>query len=234
MEDKATEERQLSGLKEAKERELALQRSRDAFLNMLEDISEAHKDLQDLFTKLVGVLVNVLDAKSPWTKGHSMRVAKYAREIALEMGLEADEVEDIHLAGMLHDIGKVGTYDYLLDKPSGLTDEEYEIVKQHPGKGVEILRDIKQLREVLPYIRHHHERIDGRGYPDGLKGDEIPFGARILHVADSFDAIMADRPYRPSPGLEYAVSELRRCKGSQFDPEVTEVFLGILNGAYDT
>lgn len=217
-----------NSLEELKKRELSLRKSKDAFLNMLEDVSEAYKDLDDLFTSLVGAMVNALDAKSTWTKGHSMRVAMYAREIAVEMGLEEEEIKNIHLAGLLHDIGKIGTYDYLLDKPAKLTDEEYEIVKRHPVQGVTILKGIKQLGHILSLIRHHHERIDGRGYPDGLKGDDIPFGARILHVADTFDAIMADRPYRPSPGIEYAVSELRKYAGQQFDPGVSEVFQGLL------
>ncbi|OGW36371.1 MAG: hypothetical protein A2Y97_01855 [Nitrospirae bacterium RBG_13_39_12] len=206
-----------------------LQRSKEAFLNMLEDIGIAYKDLQDLFMTLVSTMVSALDAKSPWTKGHSLRVAMYAEQIANEMSLKEEEIKDIRLAGILHDIGKIGTYDYLLDKPAKLTDEEFEIVKKHPAKSAEILKDIKQLKQILPLIRHHHERIDGRGYPDGIKGEDIPFGAKILHVADSFDAMTADRPYRPSPGKEYAISEFKRCKGTQFDPEIVEVFLRILD-----
>ncbi|MEW6417862.1 MAG: HD-GYP domain-containing protein [Nitrospirota bacterium] len=205
-----------------------LQRSKEAFLNMLEDIGMAYKDLKDLFENLVSTMVNVLDAKSPWTKGHSLRVAMYAEQIAKEMALDEAEIKDIRLAGILHDIGKIGTYDYLLDKPERLTDEEFAIVKKHPAKSAEILKDIKQLKKLLPLIRHHHERIDGRGYPDGLKGEDIPFGTRILHVADSFDAMTADRPYRPSPGKEYAISELKRFSGTQFDPHVVKAFLRIL------
>ena len=215
-------------LEELKKREGSLIKSKEAFLNMLEDVNDAHKDLQELFTGLVRAMVNALDAKSQWTKGHSLRVAMYAEEIAKAIGLEEDEIQNIRLAGLLHDIGKIGTYDYLLDKPSKLSDEEYEIVKKHPEQGEAILEDIKQLRDILPIIRHHHERIDGRGYPDGLKGDDIPVGARILHVADTFDAIMADRPYRPSPGLEFAMSELVKFAGRQFDPRVSETFLGLL------
>jgi putative nucleotidyltransferase with HDIG domain len=216
-------------LEELKERETSLMKSKEAFLNMLGDVTEAHHDLQELFTGLVRAMVNALDAKSQWTKGHSLRVARYAEEIAKEIGLEESEIKNIHLAGLLHDIGKIGTYDYLLDKPAKLTNEEFEVVKKHPAQGESILRDIKQLKDILPFIRHHHERIDGRGYPDGLKGDDISFGARILHVADTFDAIMADRPYRPSPGLEYAVSEFTKYAGQQFDPKVAEVFLGLLS-----
>jgi putative nucleotidyltransferase with HDIG domain len=217
-----------ASLNEVKQREEKLMRNRDAFLNMLEDASESYKDLQELFMKLIGVMINALEAKSPWTKGHSMRVAMYAEEIAKEMGLDEAEIKDIRLAGLLHDIGKIGTYDYLLDKPSKLTDEEFAIVKKHPAQGAEILEGIKQLKDVLPIVRHHHERIDGRGYPDGLKSEEIPAGARIMHVADSFDSMTADRPYRPAPGKGYAISELKKYSGAQFDPAAVKAFFTIL------
>ncbi len=229
MENEELIERLNVSLREVKKREESLQKSRDAFLNMLEDVSESYKDLQELFRSLVTVMVNILDAKSPWTKGHSVRVAMYAEEIGREMGLDEDETKTIHLAGMLHDIGKIGTYDYVLDKPAKLTDEEFAQVKKHPAKGAEILGGIKQLKHVIPLVRHHHERIDGKGYPDGLRGEDIPLGARIMHVADSFDSMTADRPYRPSPGMDYAISELKRCNGTQFDPQVVEVFLEILS-----
>ncbi|MBI4685251.1 MAG: HD-GYP domain-containing protein [Nitrospirae bacterium] len=218
-----------TALEDVKKREQTLLKSRDAFFNMLEDINEAYKDLQELFLNLVSAMVNSLDAKSPWTKGHSDRVATYAVQIAKELGFEEEDINDIHLAGLLHDIGKIGTYDYLLDKPAKLTEEEFAIVKKHPAQGAEILKDIKQLKNMLPMIRHHHERIDGKGYPDGIKGEEISLSAKIMHVADTFDAIMADRPYRPSPGLEYAISELNRCSGTQFDENVVQAFLKILS-----
>jgi HD-GYP domain-containing protein (c-di-GMP phosphodiesterase class II) len=129
---------------------------------------------------------------------------------------------------LLHDIGKIGTYDSLLDKPERLTMEEFEIVKKHPFQGVEILQGVKQLHDIIPIIRYHHERIDGKGYPDGLKGEEIPILARILHVADSFDSMTSDRPYRPSPRIEYAISELKKHSGSQFDSYVVDAFLKVL------
>ncbi len=220
-----------TSLKEAQGRETDLLNSREAFLNMLEDNSDSYKALEELFIGLVRVMVGSLDAKSPWTKGHSERVSSLAEQIAKKMGLDEDDVKDIRLAGLLHDIGKIGTYDYLLDKPARLTEEEFEMVKKHPTKGTEILSGIKQLKDLLPFISHHHERIDGRGYPDGLKGDDIPLQAKILCVADSFDSMTADRPYRPSPGTEYAISELKRCSGTQFDPLVVDSFLKILGQA---
>lgn len=211
-----------------------ISRSRDAFLNMLQDIADSYKDLEELFISLMMAMVNALDAKSPWTKGHSTRVAMYAKEAAREMGLGEEELKNLELAGLLHDIGKIGTYDYLLDKPGKLTDEEFEIIKKHPAQGEKILGGIKQLKDIIPIIKYHHERMDGRGYPDGLKGDDIPLSARILHVADTFDAIMADRPYRQSPGIEYAIAELKKWSGSQFDKEVVEAFLKALTHAGKT
>ncbi|MBI5409485.1 MAG: HD domain-containing protein [Nitrospirae bacterium] len=217
-----------SSINELKTREVRAQKGRDAFLNMLEDINESYKELENLFLKLILVMVNTLDAKSPWTRGHSERVSMYAEQIAEELLIDKDEVKSIKLAGLLHDIGKIGTYDYLLDKPGALTREEFEIVKKHPVQGADILQEIKQLRDIIPFVKYHHEKLDGNGYPESLKGSQIPLGARILHVADSFDSMTSDRPYRPAPGFEYALSELRRFQGTQFDHEVVEAFLKVL------
>ncbi len=217
-----------SAVNDLKEKEQVFLRSKDAFFNMLEDVSETYKELETLFLSLIKAMVNALDAKSPWTKGHSENVAMYSEKIASEMGLERDIIKDLRLAGILHDIGKIGTYDYLLDKPGKLTDEEFEIVKKHPVQGVEIVKGIKQLKTIVPIIRYHHERIDGKGYPEGLKGDDIPIGSRILHVADSYDSMISDRPYRPAPTREYAISEFEKYSGSQFDPEVVKAFLKLL------
>jgi PAS domain S-box-containing protein/putative nucleotidyltransferase with HDIG domain len=187
-----------------------------------------YEDLEQLLLNTVTSLISIIDAKSPWTNGHSERVTKYAIEIAREMGLSEKEINHIKMCGILHDIGKIGTYDDLLNKPDKLTAEEYELVKKHPGKGADIIAPIKQLSSVIPGILHHHERYDGKGYPMGLKGDNIPLCASILSVADSFDSMTADRPYRKSPGREFAISELKRCSGTQFDPKVVEVFLRAL------
>jgi putative nucleotidyltransferase with HDIG domain len=218
-----------SSLNEMKSREMRAKKGRDAFLNMLEDINESYKELEDLFLRLVIVMVNALDAKSAWTKGHSDRVSKLAEQIAIEMLIDPEEIKNIKLAGLLHDIGKIGTYDYLLDKPGKLTREEFEIVKKHPAQGAEILKDIKQLEDVIPYILYHHEKLDGKGYPHHLKGQEIPLGARIMHVADSYDSMTSDRPYRPSPGLEFAISEFKKYRGTQFDGDVIDAFFRLIN-----
>ncbi len=186
------------------------------------------EDFQQLLISTITSLASAIDAKSPWTKGHSERVTKYALEIGKEMGLTEHELERLRLSGLLHDVGKIGTYDMLLDKPSKLTEEESELVKKHPGKGAEILGHVIQFADIIPGVLHHHERYDGKGYPDGVTGEEIPLQARILCVADAFDSMTADRPYRPSPGKEYAISEFKRYEGTQFDPRVVEAFLKVL------
>jgi len=213
---------------ENKENEKKLINSRDAFLNMLKDLDVSYKELKELYNSLIFSLVYAVEAKSPWTRGHSDRVRNYALAIANELKFKDQDIETLRTAAILHDIGKIGTYDVILNKPGKLTDEEFAIVKKHPVNGEEILRPVRQLGKILPIIRHHHERIDGKGYPDGLKGEEIPLCARILHVADSFDSMTADRPYRPAPGMEYAVSELKKYSGTQFDPKVVEAFLRVL------
>ena len=141
--------------------------------------------------------------------------------------MEQRSIERLRLAGLLHDIGKIGTYDTLLDKTEKLTPEEHELIKKHPDRGCEILAPINDMDDILPAVRHHHERWDGEGYPAGLKGKEIPLMARALCIADSFDTMTEDRPYRPSIGVDNAIQELKYCAGSQFDPELVEVFLEV-------
>jgi PAS domain S-box-containing protein/putative nucleotidyltransferase with HDIG domain len=187
------------------------------------------KDLEQLFINTLKSLATIMDAKSPWTRGHAERVTDYAVAIGKKLGLDEETLQTLKLGGLLHDIGKIGTYDVVLDKPDRLTREEYEIVKSHPERGAMILEPIKQLKDIVPIVRHHHERIDGTGYPDGLKGDEIPLLARILSVADAYDSITADRPYRKSPRLDYALSELRNNAGTQFDPKVVEALLEVIS-----
>jgi len=183
--------------------------------------------LEDMSVNIIHALVTAIDAKSSWTKGHSERVAEYSVDIASRMGMDRQVVERLRLAGFLHDIGKIGTYDMLLDKAGKLTEEEHDLIKQHPERGCEILSPIKELKDLLPAVKYHHERWDGNGYPAGLKGEEIPLSARIICVADSFDTMTADRPYRPSIGLENALQEFNYCSGTQFCPEVVDTFLEI-------
>ena len=219
----------LVDITEIKDKEDKLIKSRDAFFNMLTDLDFSFRELKSIYNGIVFSLVYAIDAKSPWTKGHSERVTNYALSIAKELGLKEKDIENLHVAALLHDIGKIGTYDVILDKPGKLTDEEFDLVKLHPAKGEEILKPISQLQNILPIIRSHHERIDGKGYPDGLKGDKIHPLARIICVADSFDSMTSERPYRPSPGIEYAISEIKRCSGTQFDTQAAEAFLRVLS-----
>ena len=200
-------------------------------LHIMKDITERKKadvELHDLFIGALMSLAAAIEAKSPWTKGHSERVTEYAVKIGKEMGFSEDDLEKLKIAGLLHDIGKIGTYDGVLDKPGKLTDEEYEMLKRHPVKGADVLSPISQLRDIIPWIKGHHERYDGKGYPDGLKGEEIPLQARILSVADTFDSMTAERPYRRTPGKELAIEELKKCSGTQFDPKVVKAFLKVL------
>jgi len=222
----------LVDITKTKEDEHKLVESKDAFFNMLKELDVSYKGLKDLHESLIHSFVNAIDAKSPWTKGHSERVTAYSVAIATELGLPEKDIEMLRIAALLHDIGKIGTYDQILDKPGKLTDEEFALIRMHPVRGEEILRPISQFTDLLPIIRHHHERLDGKGYPDRLKYDEIPFLAKIISIADSYDSMTSDRPYRPAPPREYAISELKKCSGTQFEPQAVEAFLSVLNGRH--
>jgi putative nucleotidyltransferase with HDIG domain len=213
---------------EVKEKERRLIESKEAFFNMLKELDNTYKEMKGIYNNLVIAFARAIDAKSHWTRGHSERVTRYALAIASEIGLDEKEMELLRTAGLLHDIGKIGTFDIILDKPGRLTDHENALIKKHPTKGVEILSPIKGLELILPVIRAHHERMDGKGYPDGLKGDKIPLLARILCIADAYDSMTSERPYRPAPGLDYALTEMQRCAGSQFDPHLVAMFLRVL------
>lgn len=181
-----------------------------------------------LLTGVVRAIINAIDAKDTYTCGHSDRVASYSMRIAKRMGLSDDECERVFMAGVLHDVGKIGVPDAILSKPGKLTDFEYEIVKQHPRIGFEILEHLKQLNYVLPGVLHHHEAYNGSGYPSGLAGEDIPLHGRILAVADAYDAMTSNRPYRS--GMPHAKAEaiLRAEAGKTWDPKIVEVFLECL------
>ncbi len=182
-------------------------------------------DLKELFMGTVKSLSSAIDAKSKWTSGHSERVARFALSIGIKMGLNEKELKDLEIAALLHDVGKIGTFESIIDKKEKLTDEEYTIIKQHTIKGVEILSPIKHLKNIIPGVKYHHEFYNGKGYPEGIKGGEMLLMASILAVADSVDAMNADRPYRQGKSMEAVVNELRRCSGTQFDPKVVDAFL---------
>ncbi|OAG28135.1 HD domain-containing phosphohydrolase [Thermodesulfatator autotrophicus] len=172
-------------------------------------------------------LVKVLEAKDPYTKEHSERVTRYAVLLARELGLSDDEIECLRVAGHLHDIGKVGIPDAILLKPGRLTSDEFEIIKAHPLIGAEIVGHIGLLAEEAKIIKYHHERWDGKGYPTGLAGRDIPLLSRVLAVADAFDAMTSKRPYRPAMSFIDAIQEIKKGKGSQFDPEIVQIFVSI-------
>lgn len=172
-------------------------------------------------------LAKSLDARDKYTALHSENVAKYAQHIAIEMGLPRKVCEQIHLGGLLHDIGKIGIPESVLLKPTKLSDEEYDLIKQHPVIGYEMVKHITFFKKngVLDAILFHHERFDGKGYPHGLRGKEIPLIARILAIADSFDAMTSNRVYRDKSNLDYAINQIRSNKGTQYDPEIVDIFL---------
>jgi len=190
-----------------------------------------YEQLKRVFQETIQSLAIALEAKDPYTSGHTKRVTEYAVLIAKGMGLPQEDVERITRAALLHDIGKIGVKLHSLKKKGGLSAEEYEMFKQHTIQGRLILEPIKFMADIIPMVELHHERYDGTGYPYGLSGEDIPLGARILNVADSFDAMTSDRPYRRSLSRRNAFEELRRNAGTQFDPEIVEVFIRELKKA---
>ena len=186
------------------------------------------EDLQQANFDSIKALAEALEVKDAYTRGHSDRLVRYAMTIGEKMGLSLQKREEVMYAAILHDIGKIGIREEVLNKPASLTPAEYEEMKSHPAKGAEIVKKIKSLKSVVPLVDHHQERYDGTGYPAGLAGDQIPIGARIVSVLDAFDAMTSNRVYRRSPGYRYALGELKRNAGTQFDPKVVETFLEVL------
>ncbi len=185
---------------------------------------------RSLFLAMVKSLVSALEAKDKYTRDHSSRVTEFSLAIARAMGLDERELQDLEMAAVLHDVGKIAIPERILNKKTKLTDEEFAIIRQHPVIGETILKPVVELQTIARVVRHHHERYDGRGYPDGLKGQAIPVGARIMTVADAYDAITSSRPYRDYESHNYAVKEIIKCSGMQFDPEVVEHFLEVAKG----
>ena len=170
-------------------------------------------------------LVTTIEAKDPYTRQHSQRVTEYAICLGRRMGMDEEQIEMLNFAAMLHDIGKIGIRDDILTKCGLLTDEEYEIIKQHPITGERIVAPLGLIKEETEIIRHHHERYDGKGYPDGLAGEAIPLPARIVAITDAFDAMTTTRSYRKALPVDVAVGELERCAGTQFDPEIARIMI---------
>jgi putative nucleotidyltransferase with HDIG domain len=173
-------------------------------------------------------LARAVDAKSPWTAGHSERVTEKALKIGKALGLSDSELEDLHRGGLLHDIGKIGIPARILDKPGKLSDEERQMIQEHPRKGERILEPIAAYAHVVPIVLQHHEWLNGKGYPDGLAREDISLGARILAVADVFDALISDRPYRKGMELGRTLEIIKQESGTQFDPKVVQAFLEVI------
>jgi HD-GYP domain-containing protein (c-di-GMP phosphodiesterase class II) len=203
----------------------------DAFNLMGEEIQKAILQIQraaqenkELFMGSIRMLANAIDEKDPYTRGHSERVAYYSACVAKHLGMTPEEVERVHLSGIIHDVGKIGIEDKILRKAAALTDDEYEIMKQHPTKGLHILEAVPLLKEKAGAGLMHHENVDGSGYPDGLKGDDIPLLGRIVSVADAFDAMTTDRPYSKAMTFEAAIARLKFLAGKKFDPACVGAF----------
>ena len=188
----------------------------------------AQEELKEAHLATMKALIVSEEARDPYLAGHSRRVTECAMAMVDKMNMSDLKKKHMEYAGYLHDIGKIGISDAILHKPGKLDKEEWEIIKKHPVVGVDILAPLKFLPEEKVIIRHHHERYDGGGYPDGLKGKDIPLGSRILAVADSFDAMNSKRSYRPPLAKEEIISELKTSRGTQLDPEIVDLFLGII------
>jgi len=193
-----------------------------------------YDDLQDMFMGTLRAMVNAIDAKDSYTCGHSERVAWLGEQLARAAGMDDAVCQRIHLAGLVHDLGKIGVPEHVLTKPGKLTDDEFAMIKTHPRIGARILQDIRQMQDLIPGVLYHHERYDGRGYPDGVAGDNIPLFGRVLCLADSFDAMSSDRTYRSAMPLKTVLEEIRNCAGAQFDPHLAEVFITLdFDGFYE-
>jgi PAS domain S-box-containing protein/putative nucleotidyltransferase with HDIG domain len=188
------------------------------------DNAKAYENVKTSYLKTVQSLVNTIEAKDMYTESHSIRVARYATFIAKELNMDKSDVEDIWVAGVLHDIGKIGISDSILNKKDQLTKEEYQIIKQHPTIAYKIISNIGLDQGIMKAVKHHHERYDGNGYPDGLNGEDIDMLSCIISVADAFDAITSERSYKKSMSLKEGIEELNQCKGKQFNPHIVDVF----------
>jgi len=190
----------------------------------IKDLQRSAQENRELFIGTVKGLAAAIDGKDPYTRGHSERVSRFSVAIAQRLNLPDDEVEKIRISALLHDVGKIGIDDKILKKPAALTDEEYEIMKKHPQKGYKIMSQIPAMKEFLPGMYMHHEMVDGRGYPQGLKGEEIPLMGKIVAVADTFDAMTTDRPYQKAMQFEDALLRIESFIGTRYDPEVVAAF----------
>jgi putative two-component system response regulator len=196
--------------------------------NLEQMVKDKTRKIQGLYMETVKSLARALDAKDHYTQSHSENVTKYSVAIAKEIGLAQEEVKNIEMAAQLHDLGKIGTSDYILHKKEKLSDEDWKEIKLHSRRSAEILEPLESLDGLVEMVKQHHEKIDGSGYPDGISGKDIPIGAKILAVADAYDAMTSERPYRKAFPKEKAINELKKCTGTQFDNDIVDTFIRIL------
>ena len=198
-----------------------------------DELKNKNEKLEEAYLSTIQTLRYTVEAKDTYTRGHSDRVSQYSVLIGKHLGLSDSDLHDLEVGGLFHDIGKIGIPDSILRKESRLTDDEYSEIKKHPAIGAHILSSAKIFANMIPIGKHHHERYDGNGYPGRLKGEDIPYFARIAAIADTFDAMTSKRSYRDSLPLDVVIAEFKRCRGTQFDPELDDVFLDILKNHYD-
>ena len=197
----------------------------ETFNHMTRQLDRYDRNMRELFLSTIRSLAAAIDAKDPYTRGHSERVAVYSVAIARELGLDERSLERVQIAALLHDVGKIGIEDAVLRKPERLTDAEYDVIKRHPEFGASIMAPIRQLKDIIPGMRHHHEALDGSGYPDGLAGGEIPLIARIIAVGDTFDAMTTDRLYQKARGDDEVIRLLQQRAGTRYDPKAVQAFI---------
>lgn len=206
-------------------------------MNVIKDMNnklqDTYEQLERAYMESIQTLRYTVEAKDSYTRGHSDRVSEFSVLIGKYLGLSEEEIKTLRIGGLFHDIGKIGVPDSILLKEGKLTDDEYSEIKNHPTIGAHILSTATIFQNIIPIVKHHHEKYDGFGYPGKLKGEEIPYFARIAAVADTFDAMTSKRTYRDALPLDVVISEITRCKGTQFDPKIADVFLDILEHHYE-
>ena len=191
----------------------------------IEQLKKAAHENNLLFINSVRMLAAAIDAKDPYTRGHSERVARYSIGIGKNLGLSEKEMRNLRISALLHDVGKIGIDDRILRKPGALSDDEFEVMKGHPAKGAAIMSGVAQLIDIVPGMKYHHEKWSGGGYPDGLAGEQIPVQARIVAIADTFDAMTTNRPYQKAMELGYVVEKIKSFAGTRFGPHVVDAFV---------
>ena len=197
------------------------------------ELKDTYEKLEQAYLESIQTLRYTVEAKDTYTRGHSDRVSELSVLIGKHLGLSEEDLKTLQIGGLFHDIGKIGIPDTILQKESKLTDDEYSEIKNHPSIGAHILSSATIFKDIIPIVKHHHERYDGHGYPSQLAGENIPYLARITAVADTFDAMTSKRSYRDALSLETVISEFERCKGTQFDPKIADVFLDMIRNHFD-